>query len=96
MRDIVLRGEVPVIALTVIVAAGILFLLRVLFAFWQEAATQSHKPVVAKMDSKINTTKFIAANDSTRVLTFEPRLRNAAVAANDAELVELRSSKRAF
>ena len=84
------------IALTVIVAVGILFLLRVLVAFWKEAATHGHKPVLANMDSTVNTSTFIPAKRGARLLTFETRLKNAAIAANEAERAELHSTKRAF
>ena len=84
------------VALAVIVAAGIFFLLRVLVAFWKEAATQSHRPVPENMDSTVNTSRFIPANRSARLLTFEARLKNAAIASNEAERAEFRSSKRAF
>lgn len=84
------------LVLTVIVGTGILFLLRVLSAFWVEARTQSHKPHHTKSDSKKPTVEFIPANRSARLLTFEARLRNSAIAANDAEFAEFNSRKRAF
>ena len=84
------------VALTVIVAAGILFLLRVLFAFWIEAKSQSRKPAHGTVDSRKSFVAFIPADRSARILAFESRLRNAAMAANDAEFAEFHSSKRAL
>ena len=84
------------VALTVIVAVGVSFLLRVLFAFSKEAATRGHKPVLAIMDSTVSTPTFSPAIRSVRLLTFEARLKNAAIAANEAERAEFRSTKGAF
>jgi len=68
------------------VVVGISFLIRVFVAFWLETRL-SKRSAVAKIISKDieSLTRFTPPAESSRFPSFDARLRNAAMAVNEAD-----------
>ena len=67
------------------ISGGILFLLRVLIAFWVEEK-HTHEPrVQIKTKHAGEVSPFNALARSSRVLNYEVRLKSAAAAMNEAD-----------
>ena len=68
-----------------IAIAGILFLLRVLFAWLRDEWLHRESVAVVKAKLQSDEPRITFANQSPKHLLFEARLKNAAKAANPAE-----------
>jgi hypothetical protein len=78
-------AEVDMIAIIGIAIAGILFLLRVLFALLRDEWLQRESVAVVRAKLQSDEPQFTSANQSPKRFPFEVRLKNAALAANQAE-----------
>lgn len=78
-----------------IIAGGILFLLLVLFARRSGETARRGKSTVLQTAPKNDTVKFIPASQASRILNFEARLRNTAMAEESiAEVVHPGNKER--
>jgi len=67
------------------ISAGILFLIRLLIAFWMET-TRGHRTNVQIKSKRVrNVMPFRTANRTSETLNFSARLRDAAEAANETD-----------
>ena len=68
------------------ILVGIVFLLRILIAFWTETTPTRHSGVVQTRSNKASgVVPFRATARSSKIVTLDRRLKNAARTANDAE-----------
>lgn len=80
-----------------IAIAGILFLLRVLFAWLRDEWFHRESVAVVRAKLQSDETQIAFANQSPKHFVFEARLKNAAMAANTAEgVAKLHAPSRAI